>query len=859
MKGSDSTMSLACAPTAWPWDAKATAQAGGILHGARKIWLGEHKPGLQARLFRRHIHSASPTASVQLYLTAESYYHLWVNGRYVTRGPIFHHTDILPVAKIDLSQWWKPGDNVVAILVFTPGFPTHKVMTGEPGLWAAVHETYETGETSWTLTDESWKVSDRVGWHQHVVRHGWALGPIEVLDASAHTWGWQDPSFDDNDWAPAQYADGSNGSTQIQTILDLPPLTIGWADAQDFLGAWRVGRDPAPLEPEQSCELIGEWIHREPWKPIPPDAPVSTSWDLSSGCLAVNGLENEYGLALVLDMGQERVGNIAFDFECESKGLVEVGWSEVIADGKPAMIHKDTAYVDRLLARPGRQRWDALQFTGLRYVVLILRGFKGSVRISGVGVRTSTSVPSLKADFISSDRRLNDIWNLCANTLCIGTQETIIDCPSREQAPYLGDGHLVGQWLGLLNGDYRHWRYLLQLGFGSQADDGLMRDAPLFPVRRSLIDYVLLTVMAVREYVHLTGEEDFGRNALDGCRRAVGYFDAQCGKDGMLTAFQFPGARLVPWDVPGPPRRTPSLDPHLFIDHAGLGGHNVGDPGIERRGRSAALNAFYSLALESLSDLERQFGSPSEAVRRKQMAEQVRSAAAAAYWDDARGMFVDAVDEHGRRSEMASQQTNILAALAEWPCPHTPRELVRRVLRPKETNAQCGPYFYAYLLPLMHRLGMHTEALSLIREKWGPMLDAGATTLWETFCGDGHDTWCHPWAAIPAAFLTNHILGLNACESGSKEVVLRPRYDLLPSAGGLIPTEAGPLELKWVVQGSVARLSGVVPPGMRGTLFTCDGGESVSVSSAWELDLPLPAPCIVTNPVVVKRRSSIYT
>jgi alpha-L-rhamnosidase len=297
----------------------------------------------------------------------------------------------------------------------------------------------------------------------------------------------------------------------------------------------------------------------------------------------------------------------------------------------------------------------------------------------------------------------------------------------------------------------------------------------------------------------------------------------------------------------------------LFIDHAGLGGHNVGEPGIDRHGRSAALNALYGLALDSLSDLERQFGSQSESARRKQMAEKVRAAAAAAYWDGSRELFVDVVDERGRRSEKASQQTNILAVLAEWPCPLTQRELIRRVLKPGETNAQCGPYFYAYLLPLMHRLGMHTEALNLIREKWGPMLDAGATTLWETFCGDGHDTWCHPWAAIPAAFLTNHILGLNARESGSQEVVLRPRYDLLASAGGSIPTDAGQVELKWVVQGSTARLSGVVPPGMRGTLFTCDGTESLTVSSAWQLDLPLPAPCIVTHPLVIKRRSSIYT
>jgi hypothetical protein len=337
----------------------------------------------------------------------------------------------------------------------------------------------------------------------------------------------------------------------------------------------------------------------------------------------------------------------------------------------------------------------------------------------------------------------------------------------------------------------------------------------------------------------------------------VRYFDAHLADGGLLNDFHVPGVRFVAWDIPGPPRRTPSLDPHLFIDHAGLGGHNVDEPGVERHGRNAALNALYGLALESLSDLEERFGDPSQAKRRRHMAEHVRASAGAAFWDRSKGLFVDAIDERGQRREQVSQQTNILAVLAGWPGPDS-GDLIRRIVRPSEAMAQCGPYFYAYLLPLMHRLGLHAEALALVKEKWGRMLDAGATTLWETFCGDGHDTWCHPWSAAPAAFIVNHVLGIDTNATTSRVVTLRPRYDLVSAASGSIPTDAGPVHIRWAVQGAAVRLSGVLPPGMRGTLYSCDDAEAIDVHTTWQCDLPLPAPSVVTTPLIIKRRSSIY-
>lgn len=818
----------------------ADAEPVGLLAGAARLWSGPTSPGLQVRLFRRVIETAGRVEGAEIQITAASYFHLWVNGQYVSRGPTFHPPERLPVSRLDLSAYWLSGRNVVAVLVFCPGFPTHHVPSGEPGLWAAIRVRGRSQGETRIVTDAAWRVCDRVGWRAHAVRHGYALGPVEVVDAAKQTFGWQELEYDDSGWDPAQ---GMPFDEKFEAS-DLPPLRFGWAPVRGLICGFRVGAEPAPLEPGQPCELLGEWLQSEPWAPLPDAGPVSLGWDGAAGSLRVRGLTPGEGVAVVLDLEREEVGNLRFACDCDSPGVIEIGWSEVMRSGRPEVTHKGTTYVDRLIARAGSQQWDALQFTGMRYVVLIFRGFTGSVTIRGAGVRTSSGAPEIAASFSSSDPRLDDVWGLCTRTLRIGTQETVIDCPSREQAPYLGDGNLVGEWLGQFSGDYRHWRYLIQLGFDSQADDGLMRDAPLMPVRRSLIDYVLLTVIGLRNYLRATGDDAFARKHLPACRRAVGYFDQRVDSSGMFGCSEIAGIRLsVAWDIAGPPRRTEELDPHVFIDHAGLGGHNVGEPGIERRGRSAALNALYVLACEALADLEAHAGHAAAAAERRATARRVRDAASAAFWDGGRGVFVDALDAAGRPYPQVSEQSNVLAVIAGFAAPTPPAALLRRVMQPEPTVARCGPYFYGYLLPLMADLGMHAEALSLIRQKWGHMLDNGATSLWETFAGDCMDTWCHPWSAAPAEFLVRHVLGLQTDPARHAEVTLKPRFDLLPHADGWLPWRGGRVRLHWQQRGGTVVVGGTLPHGCSGRLYVPGvrvAAAPHAVEGQWRLDLPSP-------------------
>lgn len=130
-----------------------------------------------------------------------------------------------------------------------------------------------------------------------------------------------------------------------------------------------------------------------------------------------------------------------------------------------------------------------------------------------------------------------------------------------------------------------------------------------------------------------------------------------------------------------------------------------------------------------------------------------------------------------------------------------------------------------YLLEALARSGHYTEAMQLISDYWGRMLDLGATTFWEDFnyrdaknaarideivpegrfdihadggawCYVGlRHSFCHGWASGPTAWLSAHVLGIEPVEPGFKTVRITPHLGQLEWAEGAFPTPYGVIEV----------------------------------------------------------------
>ena len=131
-----------------------------------------------------------------------------------------------------------------------------------------------------------------------------------------------------------------------------------------------------------------------------------------------------------------------------------------------------------------------------------------------------------------------------------------------------------------------------------------------------------------------------------------------------------------------------------------------------------------------------------------------------------------------------------------------------------------------YLLEALAKGGHYAEAMQLISDYWGRMIDLGATTFWEDFnyndaknagridevvpegkfdihadggawCYVGlRHSFCHGWASGPTAWLSEHVLGIVPVEPGFKTVKIDPHLGNLEWAEGAFPTPYGQIEVR---------------------------------------------------------------
>ena len=801
---------------------------------AERIWLGPAGPGPQTRLFRKTIRTDEMPRSVRLELYAETVYHLWVNGQYVQRGPTFHHAHRRPVTVIDLASYWHAGANTLAVLVYARNMPTHNnIPSGDVGLSAAIVIEGAHGVTR-HVTDASWRATDRTGWQETGPKRNWALGPLEVFDAGEHPLGWQRPDFDDSAWATAEVcpAWGIAGSCWLAPAL--PLLRDEWVSPVRLGELQAAEAQRYTPNTEDGGGKYADFLTGQPWHAAASERTEGTL-DSADG-LAVTGLDSERDVMLWGDLGQLYAGQVMLECECQSDGVIDICWSETLADGLPELVRKGTPYADRIVARAGRVLWQPIGFTSAQYVAVIFRGFEGSVRVRRFGMLASEPDLDWGGHFECDDERLNAIWRICERTIRVGTQEAMMDCPSREQASYLGDGFPVARWVAELTGDLSHWRHLVREGFARQAPTGLMRSTVFTALKRWLMDYSLLAIIGTRDFLRAGGDEQTVRDVLDNCRAALGWFRGRKGDDGLLHI----GAAML-----GQPHESETqFDPEhwyedwchmLFIDHPGLGWHNKEEPGIDRSGINAAINALYVQALDATAELEDACGESGEALRAE--ADELRRAAVGAFYVPEQHAFADGQD-NGRPLAQISQQTNTWCIEAGMLDAAGARETIDRIGRRDDAElARSGPYFWYYMFAMLARHGRCAEALEEVRRLWGPMVDAGSTTVWETFAGDWLDTWCHPWSCAPVGFLLNEVLGLDPVKLLGDAPAIRPRTDLLGSASGRVMLPGGPVEVSWRrdAAGTVT-LTGKLPEGITAALHAPDGSKLAEVSGRWQYE-----------------------
>jgi len=213
---------------------------------AKWIWTeGEAAPKNFYLYCRRSFTLNGDATDAAVDVAADSRYKLFVNGRFVGRGPARCDQRWQYYDSHDLRPFLQHGENVVSAIVHQYGAPSHSYTLGRGGFLLQGEAREQGGRAVRLDTDENWRVLVAPPWDRESARTCVAVMWQEIYDAQKEPLGWQRAGFDDSQWRRP----GVLGAPPVLPWENLVARDIPFLPEQEHLPSAIVNSgviDPAP-------------------------------------------------------------------------------------------------------------------------------------------------------------------------------------------------------------------------------------------------------------------------------------------------------------------------------------------------------------------------------------------------------------------------------------------------------------------------------------------------------------------------------------------------------------------------------------------------------------------------------------
>jgi hypothetical protein len=122
------------------------------------------------------------------------------------------------------------------------------------------------------------------------------------------------------------------------------------------------------------------------------------------------------------------------------------------------------------------------------------------------------------------------------------------------------------------------------------------------------------------------------------------------------------------------------------------------------------------------------------------------------------------------------------------------------------------------------------EAMEIILNRWGPVIDRGATTLGQTWDGT-HPPQAASASTSPVYLLPQLVLGVAPVVAGWKRVRISPLVGALEFGRGVVPSPMGLIRVEWEKVGEDQLAMRVELPEGMGAEFIGPLGETRALDS----------------------------
>jgi alpha-L-rhamnosidase len=741
-------------------------------------------------------------------IAADSRYALFVNGKELGRGPIRSQFRRLQYDLYDLAPYLKQGTNVLAVYVKYYGREKAFWMPATPNRTLGRRGVFvfegNLGTSGWLVSDETWKGHKASAWSTNTEdeRDLAAEGvPIEIFDARLFPFQWGEADFDDSGWGNARIIPAMYGGTYRSQPPTNPygPL---------------YPRSVAPLQEEiklpniVEMEMLAELPARKTGDPI---QSVDNAFALPrlGEKMTINlpaslDLPGQGGGWIKIDMGGIVSGFVQFEVQAAAGTILDLSYMEepIRLGSQFGRMRAGTRYI----ARSEHDRFELFDTIGFRYAYIFIHGNPGQVTLSHFGVREYLYPWVEQASFACSDPQLEAIFKAGLRTVQLCSPDALVDCPTREQRAWTGDG-IVHQMVHLAaNQDWRMAARYVELG-NSPRPDGIL---PMFTVSLmelmggfTLPDWSMHWVHGVYNYYRYSGDREMILAWLPTVVRILRWYQPYQTSAGLLKD-------VTEWNL---------------VDWSSVSTSDT----------SSLLTAEWARGLRELAEMAAWLGEESTRGWVEERYERAKNGFEV-FWDEKRGSYIDHIVEGVKRPEM-SQIAGALAIVSGL----APQERWERIIatitdskklvvrswagggqdEKKFEDHQRGILHYdwdveneiviaepfmSYVVHDAVALAGQAERLPDLYLRWLEFLKDGYDTIGENW---GTGTHAHGWSCTPTRDMLIYTLGITPLEPGFTRARVAPRRGRLAWVKGSVPTPYGPISIE--VNREIVKINSPIP------------------------------------------------
>ncbi len=685
------------------------------------VWIGSSHPFDLHEVylcFRSPVITLSSVlpAAADLLISGDSRYKLWVNGRFVARGPERCYPFQQAIDRLDLLPFLQPGENRLAVQLYQPGYSHFSYLhRGAAGLIAAF---VCDGETQ-LVTDTGWRVRRDPSWSSQTERISIYGSGVELRDYHL-TDDWLESAYNDASWEQARVV----ALPGMSPWPGFQPRTMPLLNERNEpLLPTASRRGPASQDADPHAALRNGWFAAEA-------APVDCDDD---GWIAATLAADEAGYWLCDLRRSHTCQGVMSVRGASGHETVRISYAEKIRDGE-LVISDPATYcrvrmTDLFHLRPGDQAVATFALRGGRYLIFQLEGpcdpgleLRLSVRVSEYPLERSKPLPP-DGRIAFDDPILSDVATMCEATLAACLQDSFIDCGWRENSQWLGDALPQALILAAISDDVRPLRKAITMAAAGAYPDGILPSILPGEVHAyAVLDYNFVWVELLTLYLKLTGDRELVMQLWPTLARMLDRFDADVASDQLIRSQ--PGRRL-------------------FLDWAPL----------SRAEPNALYNLRYLHALQLSVTLARSLaGCDVEAMLWSSRVQLLQQAIVATFWQDERWLDDPAgttFSQHSAAFALLTDLTPSASVAAQLDA------LAARSLDPDDEARPdqmvlASPFMHHYVFEALRKHGRDRAVLNIIRLRWGRWTEAGYPTTWENWNVDFPDgSQSHAFSAHP--------------------------------------------------------------------------------------------------------------